>query len=76
VSLNRNDIPKQAFREGEPLLLGVGTGTVIGYVKKARKDKLSVDFKHTVCIDRDAKISILRNFSQRWRLSGYGTIRH
>lgn len=75
VSLNRNDIPKQAFREGEPLLLGVGTGTVVGYVKKARKDKLSVDFKHTVCIDKDAKISVLRNFSQRWRLSGYGMLR-
>ncbi len=75
VSLNRNDIPKQAFRESEPLLLGVGTGTVIGYVKKARKDRLSVDFKHTVCIDKDAKISVLRNFSQRWRLSGYGMIR-
>ncbi len=74
VSLNRNDIPKQAFREGEPLLLGVGTGTVIGYVKKARKNKLSIDFKHTVCIDKDAKISVLRNFSQRWRLSGYGML--
>ena len=75
VSLNRNDIPKQAFRDGEPLLMGVGTGTVVGYVKKARKDRLSVDFKHTICIDKDAKISVLRNFSQRWRLSGYGTLR-
>jgi translation initiation factor 2 subunit 3 len=74
-SLNRNDIPKQAFRDGEPVLLGVGTGTVIGYVKKARKDRLQVEFKHTVCIDKTAKISVLRNFTQRWRLSGYGVLR-
>ncbi len=74
VSLNRSDLPKQAFREGEPLLLGVGTGTVVGYVKRSRRDRLSVDFKHAVCVDKDAKISVLRNFSQRWRLSGYGVL--
>ncbi|MDE1822867.1 MAG: hypothetical protein KGI00_02160 [Candidatus Micrarchaeota archaeon] len=27
-----------------------------------------------ICIDRKSKISVLRNFAQRWRLSGYGTI--
>jgi len=75
VSLNRDDIPKQGFKEGEPVLLGVGTGTVIGYVKKAKKDRLQIDLKHTVCIDKQAKISVLRNFSQRWRLSGYGLLR-
>lgn len=74
VSLNRNDIPKQSFRDGEPLLLGVGTGTVVGYVRKAKKTKIEIDLKHTICIDKSAKISVLRNFAQRWRLSGYGTI--
>jgi translation initiation factor 2 subunit 3 len=74
-SLNRDDLPKAAFRDGEPILLGVGTGTVVGYVKKARKDRVQVDFKHTVCIDRNAKISILRNFAQRWRLSGYSVLK-
>ncbi|MDE1768035.1 MAG: translation initiation factor IF-2 subunit gamma [Candidatus Micrarchaeota archaeon] len=75
TSLNRNDIPKQGFRDGEPILLGVGTGTVVGYIKKAKRDKLQVDLKHTVCIDRQAKISVLRNFAQRWRLSGYGILK-
>ena len=71
----RNDIPKQGFRDGEPILLGMGTGTVVGYVKKAKKDKLSIELKHTVCVDRHAKISLLRNFAQRWRLSGYGVLK-
>jgi translation initiation factor 2 subunit 3 len=75
TSLNRSDLPKQGFRDGEPVLLGVGTGTVVGYMKKAKRDRLSIELKHTVCIDRQAKISLLRNFAQRWRLSGYGVLK-
>ncbi|MDE1849517.1 MAG: translation initiation factor IF-2 subunit gamma [Candidatus Micrarchaeota archaeon] len=74
TSLNRDDIPKQGFRENEPVLLGIGTGTAVGYVKRARRNKLEMELKHMICIDRKSKISILRNFAQRWRLSGYGTL--
>lgn len=73
-SLNRDDLPKQAFKAEEPLLLGIGTGTQVGYVKSAKRNTLSVELRHAACIDRTAKISVLRNFSQRWRLSGYGTL--
>lgn len=74
TSLNREDIPKQAFREDEPVLMGIGTGTVIGYIKKAKKNKLEIELKHTICLDKSTKVSILRNFSQRWRLGGYGVL--
>lgn len=74
VSLNRPDVPKQAFRNDEPLILGVGTGTVVGYVKTARKNSIEVSLNRPICIDKSAKISVLRNLSQRWRLSGYGNI--
>ncbi|MEM0124022.1 MAG: translation initiation factor IF-2 subunit gamma [Candidatus Micrarchaeaceae archaeon] len=70
--LNRVDLPKQAFRENEPVILGVGTGTVIGYVKSAKKRSLSIALKHQVCVAGNIKIAILRNLSQRWRLVGYG----
>lgn len=73
-SLNRDDLPKQAFKPNEPLLLGIGTGTNVGYVKTAKKNLLSIELRHAACIDRSAKISVLRNFSQRWRLAGYGTM--
>ncbi|MDE1851233.1 MAG: translation initiation factor IF-2 subunit gamma [Candidatus Micrarchaeota archaeon] len=74
TSLNRDDLPKQGFRENEPVLLGIGTGTTVGYVKRARKNKLEMELKHMICIDKKSKISVLRNFAQRWRLSGYGMI--
>ena len=73
-SLNRDDLPKQAFKPEEPLLLGIGTGTNVGYVKSAKKNSLNVELRHAACIDKSAKISVLRNFNQRWRLSGYGTL--
>ncbi|MDE1762300.1 MAG: translation initiation factor IF-2 subunit gamma [Candidatus Micrarchaeota archaeon] len=72
--LNREDIPKQAFRPEEPIILGVGTATTVGYIKVAKKSSIEVDLKRPVCADKNAKISILRNFAQRWRLSGFGTI--
>lgn len=73
-SLNRDDIPKQGFKPQEPLLLGVGTSTNVGYVKAIKKNTLTIELRHAACVDKTAKISVLRNFSQRWRLSGYGTV--
>lgn len=73
-SLNRDDLPKQGFKDKEPLLLGIGTGTNVGYVKNVKKKTLEIELKYPACVDANAKISVLRNFSQRWRLSGYGTL--
>ncbi|MEM0149689.1 MAG: translation initiation factor IF-2 subunit gamma [Candidatus Micrarchaeaceae archaeon] len=70
----RDDIQDQGLHEGEALIMGVGTATVVGFVKKARKDKVDVEFKHKVCIEKGEKIAILRNMSQRWRLTGYGML--
>ncbi|MDE1824819.1 MAG: translation initiation factor IF-2 subunit gamma [Candidatus Micrarchaeota archaeon] len=72
--LSRDDIPKQAFRENEPIILGIGTATTVGYIKLAKKSTIEVELKRPVCADPKAKISILRNFAQRWRLSGFCTI--
>lgn len=73
-SLNRHDLPKQSFRQQEPLILGIGTGTSVGYIKAIKKNKLTVSLNHSTCVDPKAKISVMRNFSQRWRLSGFGTL--
>lgn len=75
-SLNRDDLPKQGFKTEEPLLLGIGAGTNLGYIKNVKKNRLEIELKYPACIDTAAKISVLRNFSQRWRLSGYGTLAH
>ena len=73
-NLERTDIPKQAFKPSEPLILGVGTGTSVGYIKSMKKNRLELLLSHPACIDPKSKIAVMRNFSQRWRLSGYGTV--
>ncbi len=71
--LNRNDVPEQGFKEGEPLILGIGTATAIGYIKRAKRDTIEVELKRPVAMDRSVKIAVMRNIGQRWRLTGYGT---
>jgi translation initiation factor 2 subunit 3 len=73
-SLNRTDLPKQAFKPDELVLLGIGTGTVVGYITKIKKSRLEISLKHTICADKAEKISVLRNYGQRWKLSGYGIL--
>ncbi len=73
-SLNREDLPKQGFRPNETVILGIGTGTIVGFVSRAKKNKLEISLKHTICVDKREKISVLRNYGQRWRLSGYGSL--
>jgi len=72
--ISREDMPKQSFREGEPVILGIGTATNIGYVKNAKKSTMEVDLKHPACVDKKDSISIMKNISQRWRLVGYGNL--
>ena len=72
--IERNDVPSQKVKENEPLLMGIGTATVIGHAKKVKKDIIEVELRKPVCVERNVKIAILRNISQRWRLTGYGVI--
>ncbi len=70
--INRTDIPDQQFRENEPLILGIGTATLVAYVKSSKKNILNISLKHSACIEKNQKIAIMRNITQRWRLIGYG----
>ena len=72
--LDRNDIPKQQFVADEALILGAGTTTVLGYVKTIKKDVLGIELKHPVCIDKGAKIAVMRTIARRWKLTGYGML--
>jgi translation initiation factor 2 subunit 3 len=74
VKLDRKDIPEQGLREGEPLILGVATATTVGAVRRVRKSALEIELKRPVCALKGAKVAVMRNISQRWRLTGYGIL--
>ncbi|MEM3791220.1 MAG: translation initiation factor IF-2 subunit gamma [Candidatus Micrarchaeaceae archaeon] len=73
-SLKRSDIPEQPFKKDEPIVIGVGTASVLGYVRAYKQKILEVECKRPICAYENTKVSIMRNISQRWKLYGYGTI--
>ena len=72
--IKRNDISDIQLKENEPLILGAGTATLVGYIKTIKKQQLHIILKHSACIEPNSKIAIMRNISQRWRLIGYGIL--
>ncbi len=73
-AIERSDVPSQKIKENESLLMGIGTATVIGYAKKVKKDNIEVELRTPICAEKSTKIAVLRNISQRWRLTGYGVL--
>lgn len=71
--INRPDIQEQPLRDGEPVILGVGTATVVGHIKKAKRETAEIELNHPVCFEKNTKIAVLRNVAKRWRLTGYGS---
>jgi translation initiation factor 2 subunit 3 len=55
----------------EPLVLGVGTNTTIGFVTDKKKNVVALKLRKPACIDSGSKIAVMRQAQKRWRL--YGT---
>ncbi len=72
--LPRSDVPEQHIVDNEPMILGIGTATVLGYVKKAKKDSIEFDLKHPICAEKGVKVAVMRNIAKRWRLTGWGSL--
>ncbi len=70
--LKRPDLEEPPFKENEAVILGIGTSTLVGFVRGSKKDNLTVDLRRPVCAEAGTKIAMLRNLGQRWRLTGYG----
>ncbi len=74
TKLSRSDLPEKAFAVDEPIIVSVGTATVVGYLKKIRRDSLEMELNRPVVVEKGTKLAIMRNILQRWRLSGVGVL--
>ncbi len=74
TKLNRTDLQESQIAANEPLILGVGTNTAIGYVQKVKKNNIELSLKHPICAEKGMRIAVMRNIGKRWRLSGYGIL--
>jgi translation initiation factor 2 subunit 3 len=59
----------------EPLMLNVNAATTVGIITELSKKKVKLKLKLPVCADKGSKVSISRNFGNRWRLIGFGIIK-
>jgi len=65
---------QETFLPNEPLVLGAGTATTVGFVTSAKKKKnflLTLQLKKPICVDKSTPIAIMRRAQNRWHL--YGT---
>ncbi|MGC8478881.1 MAG: translation initiation factor IF-2 subunit gamma [Candidatus Micrarchaeia archaeon] len=72
--LSRDDLPERAITVNEPLILSIATATVVGNVTRIKKDSIEVALRRPVCAEKGTKVAVMRNFMQRWKLSGYGVM--
>ncbi len=61
----------ESFKPNEPLVLGVGTATTVGFVVEQKKKGVKILLKKPICFDENDKIAVMRRAENRWRL--YGT---
>ncbi|MFH0713184.1 MAG: translation initiation factor IF-2 subunit gamma [Candidatus Micrarchaeota archaeon] len=62
------------FLPNEPLVIGVGTATTIGFVTSFKKNKAQLKLKKSVCVDPSAKIAVMRRAGNRWHLYAAATL--
>ncbi len=54
----------------EPLVLGVGTATTVGFVQSAGKKGVQLALKKPVCVGKNELIAVMRRSENRWRVFG------
>ncbi|MEM5853976.1 MAG: translation initiation factor IF-2 subunit gamma [Candidatus Aenigmatarchaeota archaeon] len=62
------------IRVGEALMVNAGTTRSVGVVSEMKKDKIKIELKIPVCVEKSDKIVISRQIEGRWRLVGYGVV--
>ena len=63
----------ESFKPNEPLVLGSGTATTVGFVVEQKKNAVKIALKKPICLDKNSRIAVMRRAENRWRL--YGTAR-
>ena len=69
-----SDLPVEALKTNEPLMLSVGTATTVGVVTSGRADSADISLKIPVCAEKDQRIAVSRRVAGKWRLIGYGVV--
>lgn len=73
-SETENSIQKIVIKVTEPLVMTVGTNTVIGFVTKTDSKTVTLNLKNEAIAEKGEKVAISKNINGQWRLVAYGEI--
>ncbi|MBI5229164.1 translation initiation factor IF-2 subunit gamma [Candidatus Micrarchaeota archaeon] len=64
----------ESFIINEPLVLGIGTETTVGFIQSVKKQKLHVRLKKPIVASKGDLLAVMRRAGNRWHLFGTGKI--
>lgn len=62
------------IKQNEVLMINVGTARSVGVVKEIKKNRIQLELKIPVCVEKENKVVISRQIAGRWRLVGFGQL--
>ena len=72
--LEQNLIEKIDIKISDPLVVTIGTNTVLGFVSKIDKKTCLLNLKNEVIAEKNEKVAISKNINGQWRLIAYGEV--
>jgi translation initiation factor 2 subunit 3 len=65
---------KVLIKVTEPLVITIGTNTIVGFVTKCDGKVMSANLKNEVIAEKNEKVAISKNINGQWRLIAYGEV--
>jgi translation initiation factor 2 subunit 3 len=72
----KEELKVEPLRKGEMLMITVGTGITLGVVTNVKKDTFEAKLRRPVVAWDGARVAMSRRVKGRWRLIGWGFVRH
>jgi translation initiation factor 2 subunit 3 len=72
--LEQNQKEKIVIKVTDPLVITIGTNTVVGFVIKTDGKTCSLNLKSEVIAEKNEKVAISKNINGQWRLVAFGEV--
>ena len=64
-----------AIKVGEPVMVILGSASVMGVVRSLRGGAVTIDLRRGVCAQEGSKLVVIKQVSGRWRIVGWGVLK-
>ena len=72
--IEQNQKEKVVIKVTDPLVITIGTNTVVGFVLKTDQKSCLLNLKNEVIAEKNEKVALSKNINGQWRLVAYGEV--